>query len=106
MGDRNDASKRADEFPASGGSDGISSALWPTANSADVFRADEFCSYKPADCVVEGSTLEHEDLVLVAIAQQTLHLVGMHWRFAQEREYRYFPNSKVRLHIVRMNYIV
>jgi len=106
MGDRDDSSKSANEFLASGSSDGISSVLWPAAISGDVFRADEFGSYEPADRVVERSTLEHEDFVLVAIAQQALHLVRMHWRFAQEREYRYFPNSEVCLHIVQMNYIV
>jgi hypothetical protein len=29
----------------------------------------------------------------------------MHWRFAQEREHCDFPDSKVCLHIVHMNYI-
>ncbi len=106
MGDRDDASKGADELLASGGRDRISSPLGPAAISADVFRTDEFGANEPTDCVIERAPLEHEDLVLVAVAQQALHLVGMHRRFAQEREHRDFPNSKVCLHIVQMNYIV
>ena len=62
--------KSADEFFASGGSDGVGSALGPAAVSADVFRGDEFGAHEPTDCVIEGAPLEHEDLVFVAVAQQ------------------------------------
>ena len=44
--------------------------------------------------MIEGAAFEGEDLVLVAQAEEALHLVGMHRCFAEESEDGDFPDSE------------
>ena len=69
------------------------------------FGRDEFVAHETADGVIERAALEGEDFVLVAQAEQALHLVGMHGSFAEEGENGDFPDSEFVRHIVHMNYI-
>jgi hypothetical protein len=105
MGNCNDLAEGADELFAAGGRDGVGGAFGTPAIAANVFREDELGAHETPDGVIERALFQREDFVLVAFAEQALHLVRVHRSFAQQGEYGYFPDSKVCGHIVQMNYI-
>ena len=55
--------------------------------------------------MIERSTLEREDFILVPETKQALHLVGVHGALTKQSEDGDFPDSKFRCHIAHMNYI-
>ncbi len=89
--------------PARG--DGVGGAFRAAAVAAGGLGSDELVADETADGVIERAALEGEDFVLVAQAEQALHLVGMHGPFAQEGKDGNFPDSEFGRHIVQMNYI-
>jgi hypothetical protein len=54
---------------------------------------DKAGALETVDCVIEGASLEDEQLVFVTVAEEFLHLVGVHGGFAQEGEDCEFPKT-------------